>query len=255
VRHETRLRSSLALVSITLFGSACVSIGPVASGPVPTVVPTIPGSTAVASALATVAPPTTPPITAPPPTPTNAPTATPTIAPTATPTIAPSGTPTNAPTATPTDAPTDAPTATPVEQLNFRLDPTYGLVELAAGFVPDPHSKEMLAGGSVDASYLGDGCRGFATSAPDYSVRYTADDRALLRLYFLASDDGDATMIINDPEGQWLCSDDWDGTTRDPGIDITEPQSGRYDIWVGSFVSGTTVDGVLHVTELESNQP
>ena len=250
MRQQIRMRDSIALASVALLAFACVSIEPTSSGPIPSAAATVPGATTTPLATAavtlppvTIAPPTSPPITAPPPTPTEAPTATPTDAPTAT--------PTDAPTATPTDAPT----ATPSEELDFRLDPNYGLVELEAGFVPDPHSQEMLVGGPVDASYLGGDCVGFATSAPDYSVRYSADDRSLLRFYFDPNTAGDATMIVNDPDGDWLCNDDWGPGTLDPGIDVTDPEGGRYDIWVGVLAEGTTLDGILYVTELASNHP
>ena len=255
MRHEIRLRDSIALSSVALLAFACVNLGPTASqslSPGTTSSPgaTLPGATtSLAPSQSPVA--TVPVISAPPTTPTLPPTATPTDAPTATPTDAPTATPTDAP----TDTPTDGPTPTPAEELNFRLDPNYGLVELEAGFVPDPHSREMTAGGPVDASYLGGDCVGFASSAPDYSVRYTAGDRPLLRFYFLADLVGDATMIINDPDGDWLCNDDWDSSTVDPGIDVADPEGGRYDIWVGVLAEGTNVDGVLYVTELGSNQP
>jgi hypothetical protein len=114
----------------------------------------------------------------------------------------------------------------------------------------------MQSGGPVDASYLGGACRGFATSAPDYSVRYTAAGDPLLRFYFLANADGeDSTMIINDPDGEWLCGDDWSASTRNPAVDVSDPETGRYDIWLGSYTEGTTIEGILYVTELESNHP
>lgn len=61
--------------------------------------------------------------------------------------------------------------------------------------------------------------------------------------------------MINDPDGDWLCDNDWDTTTLNPGIDVNDPGSGRYDIWVGVLAEGTTLDGILYVTELESNHP
>jgi hypothetical protein len=38
-------------------------------------------------------------------------------------------------------------------------------------------------------------------------------------------------------------------------FDFTNPESGLYDVWVGSYEQDTTVEGVLYVTELESNAP
>jgi hypothetical protein len=132
-------------------------------------------------------------------------------------------------------------------------DPNYGLIELTSGFVPDPTTRQMLSGGTVDTRYIGGGCRGYATAAPDLSVRYTVQGfSSFLRFYFEGN--GDTTLIVNDPTGNWLCGDDSYGTLN-PTIDINDPDSGRYDIWVGSYTSGATVSGTLSITELDGNHP
>ena len=110
----------------------------------------------------------------------------------------------------------------------------------------------MTSGGSVDVSYLGGGCTGFATSAPDFSVNYTAGAFPTLRFYFVGS--GDSTMIINGANGQFACNDDSFGTLN-PTIDFNSPVSGRYDIWIGSFASGSFISGTLSVTESTGNHP
>ena len=110
----------------------------------------------------------------------------------------------------------------------------------------------MISGGSVDVSYIL-GCSGWATSAPDYSVRYSVDAfTQLLRFYFLG--DGDTTMVVNDPMGNWVCADDSYGTT-DPTVDFPDPVSGRYDIWIGSYLHDVPVSGTLNITELQLNHP
>jgi hypothetical protein len=130
----------------------------------------------------------------------------------------------------------------------------YGLVELTAGFVPDPHSIAVTGGGDANVSYLGDGCAGFAAVAPTYSVRYTSGSASLLRFYFVATD-GDASMIVNTPTGAWQCNDD-SFETLNPSLDFNAPQGGRYDIWIADrFTPGTTIGGTLYVTELSSNRP
>jgi hypothetical protein len=101
-------------------------------------------------------------------------------------------------------------------------------------------------------SYLGTGCSGFATSAPDYSVFYTSGSFPVLRFYFVGS--GDTTMIINDPSASFRCIDDSFGTLN-PTLDYNNPSSGRYDIWIGSFSQGTNVSGTLYVTENTGNHP
>lgn len=179
----------------------------------------------------------------------------PTAAPTtgsATVTFTPSPTSTTTATETPTLTPTFTDTPAPAATLNFSLSPNYGSTSLTSGFVPDPFSVGITSGGSVNVSYLGGGCTGFATSAPDFSVNYTSGAFPTLRFYFVGS--GDTTMIINSPSGSYFCVDDSFGTLN-PTIDFNSPSSGRYDVWIGSFASGTNISGTLFVTESTGNHP
>ena len=93
---------------------------------------------------------------------------------------------------------------------------------------------------------------GVATAAPDFSVNYVKGAFPTLRFYFVAA--GDSTMIVNDPSGVFRCNDDSFGTLN-PTIDYSSPSSGRYDIWVGSFSSGSFPSGTLYVTESTGNHP
>jgi len=151
-------------------------------------------------------------------------------------------------TATPTVTETPAVVAT----LNFSLPPVYGSSALTSGFVPDPFTVGVTGGGPANVSYLGGGCTGYTTSAPSFSLNYTAGAFPLLRFYFIGA--SDSTMIINTPGGSYICVDDSFGTTN-PTIDFNSPASGRYDIWVGSFNSGGAVAGTLYVTENTANHP
>ena len=171
--------------------------------------------------------------------------------------------PTDAPTATDTPTATEEPSVAPSEkpseapvanELDYRLQPNFGSEDLTSGFSPDPFSAEVTSGGPIDASYLGGVCRGYATAAPDFDVTYTAGDLSLLRFYFVADGADDTTLIINAPDGSWHCNDDAPGTI-DPQFDFQDPASGLYDVWVGSYQSGTEISGTLYVTELESNGP
>jgi hypothetical protein len=177
-----------------------------------------------------------------------------------------SSTPTTAPaTPTPTvESDTSSPSTEPSEsaeatesseaaELDMSLPSNFGSTDLSAGFTPDPFSVELVSGGPIDATYVGDDCRGYATEASDYDVTYTAVDEGLLRFYFVA-DTADTTLVINAPDGSWHCNDDAPGTI-DPLIDFVNPESGRYDIWIGSYESGTENSGTLYVTETESNGP
>ncbi len=160
------------------------------------------------------------------------------------------------PLSTATSAVTATPTVTPTTMLtlNRALFPNFGETALTGGFVPDPHSHNVISGLSVDGTYLGTSCRGFYSQAPDYRVTYTPGGLALLRFY-LTNTTGDTTLIVQDPLNNFFCNDDSFGTLN-PTIDIANPQFGTYDIWVGSFINSSTLSAAtLNVTELSSNHP
>lgn len=135
-------------------------------------------------------------------------------------------------------------------RLDFGQEPFFGNATLAAGFSPDPHTVTLASGGEVSVGYLGGGCTGHAAVAPDYRINWTGSGGAL-RVFFVGEDGGDTTLLINRPDGSWVCNDDWSAGTVDPGIVLENAPSGQYDIWVGSYAAGAFVGGTLHVTELE----
>lgn len=141
----------------------------------------------------------------------------------------------------------------PAATLDYTANPNYGSTSLSAGFSPDPFSVGMTSGGDVNVSYLGGGCAGFATSSPDFRVNYSGGGATLLRFYFIGSS-GDSTMIVNDPYGNFYCVDDSFGTLN-PTIDFNNPAGGTYDIWVGSYTSGTFISGTLYITGNSGNHP
>lgn len=144
----------------------------------------------------------------------------------------------------------------PADQLDFAASPYYGSAELSAGFTPDPYRVTISAGGSVDvsAAQYGNECNGYASSAPDFQLNWSGDTTAL-QLYFVATNTtDDATLIINNPDGTWLCNDDL-ASSLNPGITISTPIAGRYDIWVGSYAQGEFISGELNITELITDIP
>ncbi len=207
--------------------------------------------------------------------PTNAPTAAPTNpnAPTSEPTTAPTDAPTTEPTTAPTVDP-NQPTAThhpifvsslvaghlgdiQVQPINPKLDyeasGNYGEANLSVGFSPDPYSVGMTTGGNVNVSYLGGSCSGFATAHPDLRINFGGGGASLLRIYFVGAN-GDATMVVNDPYGNFYCVDDSFGTVN-PTIDFNNPAGGSYDVWIGSYAANTTISGTLYLTENSGNHP
>jgi hypothetical protein len=167
-----------------------------------------------------------------------------------------SATPTDAPSEEPTASASATPTAEPsgATELDYTLQANFGSVELSAAFTPDPHSVGVTSGGPIDVAYLGTRCVGWATAAPDYEVTYTAVDAAILRFYFVANEAVDTTLIVNAPNGDYVCGDDYVGTI-DPAVDFDNPASGQYDVWVGSYDQGAEHAGILYVTEMVDNHP
>ncbi len=126
---------------------------------------------------------------------------------------------------------------------DFTLSPTFGSVELEAGFFPDPHTVSITAGGSIDLSALG--FYGFVADAPDYDLYYEGDGLTLYIYVEFAEDD--TVLLVNAPDGQWHFSDDEMGLN--PGIEFPDAQSGLYDIWVGTF-SEDLVQSSLAISEI-----
>lgn len=123
---------------------------------------------------------------------------------------------------------------------------TYGEVILRSGFTPDPHEVEMIAGGPISASNLSSRCMGMISSSPDYEVTYR--DAGSYPLSFEFVSDGDTTLVINAPDGEWYCDDD-SGGNLDPRVYFRDAREGVYDIWVGS-VSGNMHEGKLTISEI-----
>jgi len=142
-----------------------------------------------------------------------------------------------------------AATASPVIEggiLDFRQSPTFDSVDLTAGFSEDPYALEIVSGGEVAVGYLGDACTGYAAVAPDVRLNWSGSSSEL-RFFFVGDDGGDTTLLVNLPNGSWVCNDD--SESLDPMVIFEDPIEGQYDIWVGSFDAGAFVSGALNITE------
>ncbi len=135
---------------------------------------------------------------------------------------------------------------------NWQGAPNYGNVQLAAGFTPDPFNVQVVAGGNINARQsLGSACAGYISENPDFDLYWTAGSTGL-PLVISADSATDTTLVVRTPNGQWLCEDDGGFNGMNPGMRIDNPQSGLYDIWVGTY-GGGTAPATLSVSELTSN--
>ncbi|GAB4270386.1 MAG: peptidase S1 [Pararhodobacter sp.] len=135
---------------------------------------------------------------------------------------------------------------TPAEAQNYNLRPSYGSVTLNAGFLPDPHTRTVRAGGDIHFSG-GGGCPGggWFANAPDYRLHYRAGGYPLT-IYVSAP--GDTMLLVNDPSATWFCNDDANGTL-DPMIRFNNPRSGQYDIWVGTYNRSRVRNSTIFISE------
>lgn len=121
----------------------------------------------------------------------------------------------------------------------YWLDPT--LVSVVGG---------VLQGESLNANTLGEGCTGIIPVAPDVVINWKEDttiDR--LRIFFLGG--GDATMVISTPDGTIMCNDDVNPLVLNPMIEIENPASGSYAIFMGSFDGEAIEPGFVVVTSTD----
>ena len=125
--------------------------------------------------------------------------------------------------------------------------PAFGSTRLVAGFLPDPHVVNLTAGGSISARSRFSECRGYIANAPDYSVYYEAGFGPLI---FSVDADRDTTLVINGPDTSWYCDDDGAEAPLNPLVRFENPQSGRYDVWVGTYSEGSGTPATLFVSEI-----
>jgi hypothetical protein len=126
-----------------------------------------------------------------------------------------------------------------------------GWVTLGSGFARDPYHVSMVGGGGVDVSQLGRGseCTGWIADASDFRLTWSGDSTRL-RFFFVPAERGaDASLIVSDPRGDWLCSDDYSGLN--PLVEVEGLEAGPYEFWVGSASPDEPIGGILYITELD----
>lgn len=118
-------------------------------------------------------------------------------------------------------------------------------IDLDAGFPLDPTFVSVQGGGEIDASLLGDGCAGFVNRQPVLTVNWTGE-APFVKTFFVS--DSDPTLLVLTPDGRLLCNDDANEDLLDPVVEVSEPVTGTYKIWVGSYAKGQLIPGVLVLT-------
>ncbi|MFN3597812.1 MAG: peptidase S1 [Rubricoccaceae bacterium] len=130
---------------------------------------------------------------------------------------------------------------------NFNLDPNYGTVSLSEGFTPDPFEIGVVGGGDQAVAASPECSYGNVSAAPDVRLQY--DSSGLSDLFLSVVADGDTFLLVNLPDGSWICDDDSFGDL-DPVLHIPSAPSGQYDIWIGAFARNAP-EGTLYVSEID----
>lgn len=124
---------------------------------------------------------------------------------------------------------------------------TYAEISLAAGFTPDPYNIDITAGGTRSVSVTSECDYGVVANAPDLEVNFTESAGGPLYIYAVSSED--TTILVNMPDGSWVCDDDSYGD-GDPIVEIYDADMGIYDIWVGTY-NDDTASASLYVSEID----
>lgn len=99
-----------------------------------------------------------------------------------------------------------------------------------------PNSYNVTAGGNQALSNCGFNHVGYVISSPDFEFQLNGLE-AYGRLNIRVTGSCDTVLLVNDANANWYYSDDADGLH--PAIDLMNPRSGVYDIWVGTYGQGT----------------
>lgn len=125
---------------------------------------------------------------------------------------------------------------------DWQAAPSFGQIDLYAGFMPDPYVRNITAGGRYDlAGCFGSyGWGGSVASKPDFDLYWSGSSA---QLTIAVNSGADAVLLINAPDGQWYYSDD------PAAITFSNPQQGLYDIWIGAYNGSRGLPGQLVITE------
>jgi hypothetical protein len=124
-----------------------------------------------------------------------------------------------------------------------------GTVSLTPGVQPDPNVVPGTSGGNVHPATMDATCQGWVTQRPDHLFVASAPFR---NLKIMAHSGGDTTLIVQRPDGAYLCNDDFEA--RDPAV-LGNFAAGTYKIWVGSYTQGENTPYRLGFTEIMSVNP
>jgi hypothetical protein len=144
-----------------------------------------------------------------------------------------------------TSTPVPPPAAVPGDPA---ADQTSATVDLRAGFIMDPYLLPVVGKAETSAAKVMAGCNGFVAAKPAVVVNWAGDAPQLN--FFVYSDD-DPVLVIQKPDGSFVCNDDAGARTVNPLVTIKQPASGAYKIHVGAANDKQPALGFLGITQNE----
>lgn len=132
-----------------------------------------------------------------------------------------------------------------VEAKLAALQRAYVTVDLNAGFPLDPFLVSANGGGELDMSVLSEKCKGYINPNPTLTINWTGN-ADLARVFTFS--DADPTLVIQTPDGKFLCGDDHNSILLDAQIEISKPSPGIYNVWVGSAAAKQLLPTILVLT-------
>lgn len=122
-----------------------------------------------------------------------------------------------------------------------------GIIALEPGFAPDPHAVQVSIGGNISASNFHQGCTGWISGAPAAILNNT---NAFGSLFIAATSSVDTTLVVQLPNGQYLCNDDTNG--YNPMVQGSIGP-GQTKVWVGTFSQGQSGMATLSFSEISGS--
>lgn len=148
----------------------------------------------------------------------------------------------------------------PVSAIFGNQNPNSGHFTLTSGFLPDPFTVRVAAGGAFAANVVADTteCVGYVTQQPDVQliIRPTRANTVLHIYYIPDRSSVDTTLMIYSTESGFQCGDDFEDT-RLPFIVFTTNRRDGFtlNIWAGVYNQGEPVRGTLYVSERPNASP
>lgn len=126
-----------------------------------------------------------------------------------------------------------------------QMAPSFGMLNLRSGFMPDPQVASGTSGGPVVASQVDPRCRGHISPQPSHVIMSQTGFR---NLRLIVNAGADLTLVVMLPNGQFVCDDDG-GDSNNPLVTTASPP-GPIRVWVGSYSANRSAPYNIGISEL-----